>query len=96
MSILAENPVAVVDRVVDQHGTRAVAEAYLRWLFSPEAQAIGVKHFYRPSDPDLLARNAELFKQIPLVKVDDVFGGWAKAQATHFDDGGVFDQIMQR
>jgi sulfate transport system substrate-binding protein len=96
LSILAENPVSVVDRVVDQRGTRAVSEAYLRWLFSPEAQAIGVKHFYRPRDPELLARNAELFKQIPLVRVDETFGSWAKAQATHFDDGGVFDQIFQK
>ena len=96
MSILAENPVSVVDRVVDQRGTRPVAEAYLRWLFTPEAQAIGVKHFYRPRDPELLARNAELFKQIPLVRVDEAFGSWAKAQATHFDDGGVFDQIFQK
>jgi sulfate/thiosulfate transport system substrate-binding protein len=96
LSILAENPVSVVDRVVDQRGTRAVSEAYLRWLYTPEAQAIGVKHFYRPRDPELLARNAELFKQIPLVRVDEIFGSWAKAQATHFDDGGVFDQIFQK
>lgn len=96
MSILAENPVSVVDRVVDQRGTRNVSEAYLRWLFTPEAQAIGVRHFYRPRDPELLEKNAQLFKQIPLVKVDDVFGGWSRAQATHFDDGGVFDQIYQK
>ena len=96
MSILAENPVSVVDRVVDQRGTRRVAEAYLRWLFTPDAQAIGVRHFYRPRNPELLERNAQLFKQIPLVKVDDVFGGWSRAQATHFDDGGVFDQIFQK
>ena len=95
MSILAESPVSVVDRVVDQRGTRAVSEAYLRWLFTPAAQAIGVKHFYRPRDPELLVKNAQLFKQIPLVRVDEVFGSWAKAQATHFDDGGVFDQIQQ-
>lgn len=96
LSILAENPVSVVDRVVDQRGTRVVAEAYLRWLFTPEAQAIGVRHFYRPRDPDLLERNAQLFKQIPLVKVDETFGGWSRAQATHFDDGGVFDQIYSK
>lgn len=96
MSILAENPVSVVDRVVDQRGTRRVAEAYLRWLFTPEAQAIGVRHFYRPRDPELLAKNAQLFKQIPLVNVDETFGGWSRAQATHFDDGGVFDQIYQK
>lgn len=95
MSILAESPVSVVDRVVDQRGTRAVSEAYLRWLFTPTAQAIGVKHFYRPRDPELLEKNAQLFKQIPLVRVDEIFGSWAKAQATHFDDGGVFDQIYQ-
>ena len=96
LSILAENPVSVVDRVVDQRGTRNVAEAYLRWLFTPEAQAIGVRHFYRPRDPELLERNAQLFKQIPLVKVDETFGGWSRAQATHFDDGGVFDQIYEK
>lgn len=96
MSILAENPVSVVDRVVDQRGTRRVAEAYLRWLFTPEAQAIGVRHFYRTRDPELLAKNAQLFKQIPLVNVDETFGGWSRAQATHFDDGGVFDQIYQK
>jgi sulfate transport system substrate-binding protein len=93
---MALENVSVVDRVVDQRGTRAVAEAYLRWLFTPEAQAIGVRHFYRPRDPELLARNAELFKQIPLIRVDEVFGSWSKAQATHFDDGGVFDQIFQK
>jgi sulfate/thiosulfate-binding protein len=96
LSILAENPVSVVDRVVDQRGTRAVAEAYLRWLYTPEAQTIGVKHFYRPRDLELLARNAELFKRIPLIRVDEIFGSWANAQATHFDDGGVFDQIYQK
>ncbi|OAI42130.1 thiosulfate transporter subunit [Verrucomicrobia bacterium SCGC AG-212-E04] len=96
LSILAENPVSVVDRVVDQRGTRAVSEAYLRWLFTPEAQAIGVRHFYRPRNRELLEKNAELFKQIPLVKVDETFGGWSRAQAIHFDDGGVFDQIYSK
>jgi sulfate transport system substrate-binding protein len=94
-SILAEPPVALVDRVVDRHGTRAVAEAYLQFLFTPEAQEIAARNFYRPRDPQVAARHAGTFPKIELVTVDGSFGGWKKAQATHFADGGVFDQIYQ-
>jgi sulfate transport system substrate-binding protein len=92
-SILAEPPVAVVDRNVDRHGTRAVAQAYLEFLHGPEGQEIAAKNFYRPRDPKVAARYATKFPKIDLVTIDGVFGGWAKAQATHFGDGGVFDQI---
>jgi len=92
-SILAEPPVAVVDRVVDRRGTRAVAEAYLRFLYSPEGQEIAARNFYRPRDPAVAARHAAAFPRIELATVDGVFGGWAQAQARHFADGGVFDQI---
>jgi sulfate transport system substrate-binding protein len=93
VSILAEPPVAVVDRVVDRKHTRAAAEAYLQFLYTAPAQAIAARHYYRPFDATALAANAQRFPNIPLVKVDDMFGGWAAAQRTHFADGGVFDQI---
>ena len=92
-SILAEPPVALVDRNVDKHGTRAVAQAYLEFLYTPEAQEIAVRHAYRPRDPAVAARYAGKFPKIDLATVDGLFGGWQKAQATHFADGGVFDQI---
>jgi sulfate transport system substrate-binding protein len=92
-SILAEPPVAVVDKVVDKRGTRAVATAYLEYLYSPEGQEIAARHFYRPIDPAIAAKYAANFPKISLFTIDDVFGGWAKAQKTHFADGGVFDQI---
>jgi sulfate transport system substrate-binding protein len=92
-SILAEPPIAVVDRNVDGHGTRAVAQAYLEFLYGSEGQELAAKHFYRPRDPKVAARHAARFPKIDLVTVDGVFGGWEKAQATHFGDGGVFDQI---
>jgi sulfate/thiosulfate transport system substrate-binding protein len=97
MSILAEPPVAVVDKVVDQQGNRAVAEAYLKYLYSVEGQTIAARNFYRPSNPkgvpdDLL----KPFPQIELLTIDEVFGGWQKAQETHFNDGGVFDQIYKK
>ncbi|ACG73332.1 sulfate ABC transporter, periplasmic sulfate-binding protein [Anaeromyxobacter sp. K] len=92
-SILAEPPVAVVDRNVDRHGTRALAEAYLRFLYGPEGQEIAASNFYRPRDPKVAARHAARFPKVKLVTVDEVFGGWQKAQATHFADGGTFDQI---
>jgi len=96
VSILAEPPVAVVDHVVDHKNTRAAAEAYLQFLYAAPAQAIAARHYYRPFDAATLAANAQRFPNIPLVKVDDVFGGWASAQRTHFADGGVFDQINSR
>ena len=93
LSILAEPPVAVVDKVVDKRGTRKVAEAYLEYLYSPVGQEIAAKNFYRPIDDKVAARYASQFPKIALFTIDDVFGGWAKAQKTHFADGGVFDQI---
>jgi sulfate transport system substrate-binding protein len=93
VSILAEPPVAVVDRVVDRRGTRAVAQAYLEFLYGAEAQELAARHHYRPRDPDVAARHAGRFPKLELVTVDAVFGGWQEAQATHFADGGVFDRI---
>ena len=92
-SILAEPPVALVDRNVDRHKTRPVAEAFLKFLYTPEAQEIEAKDFYRPRDQAILAKYRSQFPNIPLATVDADFGGWDKAQATHFADGGVFDQI---
>lgn len=96
LSILAEPPVAVVDTNVDKHGTRKEAEAYLQFLYSPAGQKIAAKNYYRPYRPEN-ADKADLarFPKIELFKLDDVFGSWAKAQATHFADGGVFDKIYQ-
>jgi sulfate transport system substrate-binding protein len=93
LSILAEPPVSIVDKVVDKHGTRQVAEEYLRYLYSKEGQEIAAKHFYRPRDPDVAAKYAGQFPAITLVTVDSAFGGWTKAQAAHFADGGSFDRI---
>jgi sulfate transport system substrate-binding protein len=95
ISILAEPPVAVVDKNVDAHGTRKVAEAYLKYLYSPEGQEIAAKHFYRPRDPEVAKKYADKFPKIELFTIDELFGGWHKAQAEHFNDGGVFDQIYQ-
>jgi sulfate transport system substrate-binding protein len=92
-SILAEPPVAVVDKVVDKHGTREVATAYLEYLYSPEGQDIAARNFYRPIDANVAAKYAKNFPAIKLFTIADTFGGWAKAQKTHFADGGVFDQI---
>ena len=92
LSILAEPPVAVVDKVVLRRGTRAVAQAYLEHLYSKEAQEIIAKNYYRPRDPAVAAAHAADFPKVELVTID-LFGGWAKAQATHFADGGTFDKI---
>jgi len=92
-SILAEPPVAIVDKIVDKRGTRKVAEAYLDHLYSPEGQEIAARNFYRPIDEKVAAKYAAQFPKIALFTIDDTFGGWAKAQKTHFADGGVFDQI---
>ncbi len=94
-SILAEPPVTVVDKNVDKHGTRKVAEAYLQYLYSPEGQEIAAKNFYRPIDAKVAAKYTKQFPKIALFNINDVFGGWTKAQTTHFSDGGVFDQIYQ-
>ena len=95
VSILAEPPVAVVDSVVDKRGTRKVAEAYLQYLYSEEGQEIAARNFYRPRDAKVAAKYAGQFPKINLFTIDDVFGGWQKAQTRHFADGGVFDQIYQ-
>jgi sulfate/thiosulfate transport system substrate-binding protein len=95
-SILAEPPVAIVDKVVDRKGTRAIAQAYLEYLYTPEAQEIEARNFYRPIDPTVAAKYASKFPKVKLFTIDDTFGGWTKAQATHFADGGVFDQIYTK
>lgn len=94
-SILAEPPVALVDKNVDKHKSRAAAEAFLKFLYSPKAQEIEAKDYYRPRNPEILAKFKSQFPSIPLATIDGDFGGWAKAQATHFAGGGVFDQIYQ-
>lgn len=93
VSILAEPTVAVIDTVIDRKGTRELAEAYLRYLYTPEGQDIVARHHFRPRDPDVLARHRAHFPEVRLFTIDDVFGGWREAQAEHFDDGGLFDQI---
>jgi sulfate/thiosulfate transport system substrate-binding protein len=93
LSILAEPPVSVVDRVVDKRGTRKVASAYLDYLYSPEGQEIAAKNFYRPRDGKVAAKYAKQFAAVKLVTIDADLGGWRAAQKTHFDDGGVFDKI---
>ena len=95
-SILAEPPVAVVDKVVDKRGTRAVAQAYLEYLYSPEGQDIAGKNFYRPTDAKAAAKYAKQFPSIKLFDINTVFGGWTKAQTTQFADGGVCDQIYTK
>ncbi|HEY1615244.1 MAG TPA: sulfate ABC transporter substrate-binding protein [Rhizomicrobium sp.] len=95
MSVLAEPPVALLDKNADRHGTRKVAEAYLNYLYSKKGQEIEAQNFYRPRDVSILAAHARDFPRLPLYTVDYVFGGWRKAQATHFADGGVFDQIYK-
>jgi len=95
VSILAEPPVALVDKVVDRKGTRAAAEAYLKYWYTKEAQEIAGRNFYRPTDPEVAQKYAGSFAKVDLFTIDDVFGGWTKAQKTHFTDGGVFDQIYK-
>jgi sulfate/thiosulfate-binding protein len=96
ISILAEPPVAVVDKTVDRKGTRAVAEAYLQFLYSPQGQQIAAENYYRPIDPKVAAQHEKTFAKVSLFTIDQQFGGWAKAQKTHFADGGVFDQIYTK
>ncbi len=95
LSILAEPPVAVVEKVARKHGTEALAQAYLDYLYSEEGQELAGKHFYRPRSEAALAKYAAQFSQVRLVTIDEAFGGWAKAQKTHFSDGGVFDQLYK-
>jgi sulfate transport system substrate-binding protein len=92
-TILAENPVSVVDKVVDKKGSRKQAEAYLKYLWSDEGQAIAAKHHLRPRSDKLLAQYKSAFISLPTFTVDEVFGGWKSAQQTHFNDGGIYDQI---
>jgi sulfate/thiosulfate-binding protein len=96
LSILAEPPVAVVDKVVDRKGTRALAEAYVAFLYTPEAQRIIARHHYRPRDAEVVRQTAKDFPPVKLFTIDDVFGGWRAAQAKHFADGGVFDRVIAR
>ena len=95
LSILAEPPVALVDKNADKHGTHQVAQAYLEYLYSPEGQELAAKNHYRPRDLAVQARYADHFPKVKLFTIDDVFGGWQKAQTTHFNDGGTFDAIYQ-
>ena len=96
LSILAEPPVTVIDKTVDRKGTRDVATAYLQYLYTPEGQEIAASHYYRPTDPKVAARYDKQFTKVSLFTIDELFGGWAKAQKTHFNDGGVFDQIYTK
>jgi len=93
VSILAEPSVSVVDKVVDKRGTRAVAEAYLQYLYSPEGQEIAARHYYRPRLESVAAKHASQFPKMTLFTIDEMFGGWQKAQKAHFADGGIYDQI---
>ena len=93
LSILAEPPVSVVDKVVDKKGTRKVAEAYLKYLYTPEGQEIAAKNYYRPRDKKVAAKYAKNFPKVKLFTIDELFGGWRTAQKKHFDDNGVFDKI---
>ena len=94
LTILAEPPVAWVDRVVKRRGTEEVARAYLEFLYTPEGQEIAGRNFFRPRRPEVAARFANQFPVVRWVTIDEVFGGWAQAQPTHFGEGGVFDQIQ--
>lgn len=96
LSILAEPSVAVVDKVVDKKGTRKVATAYLEYLYTPIGQEIAARHYYRPRNKEIAARFSGNFAKVKLFTIDQVFGGWDKAQKTYFGDGGVFDQIMTK
>jgi sulfate transport system substrate-binding protein len=95
VSILAEPPVAVVDKVVDRKGTRKTAEDYLRFLYTPDAQEIIARNYFRPRNPQVAAKYKAQFRNLPLFTIDRNFGGWAKAQALHFNEGGLFDQIFE-
>jgi sulfate transport system substrate-binding protein len=96
VSILAEPPVAVVDKNVDKHGTRKVAEDFLKFLYTPEAQEVVAKNYYRPTDKAVAQKYAGSFPEVQLFTIDDVFGGWEKAQPEYFGEGGVFDKIYAK
>ena len=95
LSILAEPPVAVVDKVADKKGTRAVAEAYLKYWYTKEGQEIAARNSYRPRDSEIAREYEKSFAKVELFTIDDVFGGWTKAQKDHFGEGGIFDQIYK-
>ncbi|MCK6403248.1 MAG: sulfate ABC transporter substrate-binding protein [Sphaerotilus natans subsp. sulfidivorans] len=95
-SILAEPPVAVVDKVVDKKGTRAVAQAYLEYLYSPVGQDLAGQNYYRPTDPKAAAKYAAQFPKVELFRLEELFGSWREAQKVHFNDGGTFDQVFTR
>jgi sulfate transport system substrate-binding protein len=95
LSILAEPPVAVVDKVAKRHGTEEIAKAYLEYLYTPEGQEIIARHHYRPQLEAVAQKHAGEFPKLILFTIDEVFGGWQKAQKTHFDAEGVFDQIQR-
>jgi sulfate transport system substrate-binding protein len=96
ISILAEPPIAVVDRNVDKRGTRDAATAYLKFLYSPEGQKIGAQNFFRPRNAAAVSAARVAFATVQLFTIDEVFGGWTKAQPTHFDDGGTFDKLTAK
>ncbi len=96
VSILAEPTVAVVDKVAKRKGTEAVARAYLEYLYTPEGQEIAARNYYRPRNQEIAAKYAQNFAKLELFTIDELFGGWANAQKTHFADGGVFDQLYAR
>ena len=96
LSILAEPPVTVVDKYAKKHGTETVAKAYLDYLYSEEGQEIAAKNYYRPTLASAAKKYEAQFPKVNLINIDDVFGGWQKAQKTHFIDGGTFDQIYQK
>ena len=96
LSILAEPSVAVVDKIVDKKGTRDIAEEYIKYLYSPEGQEVAAENFYRPRNPEVLAKYTDTFKSLTLFTIDNKFGGWIKAHDEHFADGGTFDQIYQK
>lgn len=96
LSVLAENPVVWVDKVVEKRGTANSARAYLNFLFGPVGQELAAKYHFRPIDPAILAHHRADFPDIPLISVPQIFGSWAKAQGTHFVDGGIFDQIYTK
>jgi sulfate transport system substrate-binding protein len=95
ITIQAEPPIAVVDKVVERRGTREVAEAYLKYLYSPEGQEIAAKHYYRPHNDAVAQKFSATFPKLELFTIDEVFGSWGTAQKKHFDEGGIFDQIQQ-
>ena len=95
LSILAEPPITIVDKVVEKKGTREIADAYLRYWYTKEGQEIAAKNSYRPRDPEIAAKYEKSFAKVNLFTIDEVFGGWAKAQKEHFGEGGIFDQIYK-